>query len=336
MIEAQKPRAIDSLVECRSELISHACHARHYQRLHQMVSAKIRMPNTLRQVVMLVGPARVGKSHLLEELDLEFGKAELTEAGRKKQLLYVRVPEGGAAGSTLREILRRLGEPYNMLRSTDELLNRVKARLLAMGVQVLILDDVHHFADEGRRASIRAGSDFLKGLIEENPQVTMIFSGIPLASRLREENPQMRGRCDAPDYYLPYNWDEPEEQQAFIGAVYPIYCVVSEAMKTEQIDTDRFIKAMYLLGGGCFGFVMKFLESLINMLEQKEEDGTLTLQDLGLAFQKKARDSVYMINPFESREPISDVMLSEAWRQVMIEHDLKKFITAGSMVGATR
>lgn len=330
---ATKVDCLQELKQCKSELIVHARHMQHAAKLHGVVRTKILIPNSLPQVLMLLGPARIGKSHLLKDLEAEFGRIEVTPTGRQKKLLYVRVPEGGGAIATMTEILRCLGEPYKTTKS-DELMARVQKRLQALGVQVVILDDVHHFADEGRKASVRAGSDILKGLIELNPEVTMIFAGIPLASRLREENPQVRGRCDAPDYYLPYCWDDVEQRNDFISAVFPVYNVVSQAMEFEELEANRFISGMYLLGGGCFGFVMKFMEAIINILEQKEDGGLLTKSDLAEAFRRKARDTTYIVNPFENFDTVTEPMLIEAWKQVMTEEGLARFITAGTLVGA--
>jgi hypothetical protein len=243
------------------------------------------------------------------------------------------VPEGGGAIATMTEILRRLGEPYKTVKP-NELMDRVQTRLQTLGIRVLILDDVHHFADKGRKTSVRAGSDILKGLIESNPEVTMIFAGIPIASRLREENPQVRGRCDAPDYYLPYCWDDIDQRNEFISAVFPVHNVLSQAMEFEDLDANRFISGMYLLGGGCFGFVMKFLEAIINIFEQKEDGGLLTKSDLAEAFRRKARDTTYIVNPFENFDTVTEPMLIEAWKQVMTEEGLARFITAGTLVGA--
>lgn len=334
MSAAEKLARVQSLRACVQEDFYHHTYERFYTALRALVLSKLSAEAGMREVIMFLGPARIGKTRILEALDLEFGQTRHTGSGRSKDVVYVRVPEGGTAGSILGAILRAMGEPYQAATKLDEMRNRVRQRFMSTGIKVAIFDETQHTVDEGRKTAVRAASDFLKGLIEESPQVTFIFSGIPLAARLREENPQLRGRCDKPIYFLPYGWHCASEREHFAGAVLAVYEVVTSAMDGAPVDAVRFIKACYLLGGGCFGFVINFVRSLANALEQDPEASHLKVCHLALSFEKNSRDTEYYVNPFDSDTVVTDDMLTQAWKLVMAEHGLQRFIPTGALVGA--
>ncbi len=335
MSASEKQTRVSSLRACVQEDFYHDSYERFYTTLRALVVSKLHADAGMREVIMFLGPARIGKTRLLEALDLEFGQTPHTSMGRSKDLVYVRVPEGGTAGSILSAILRAMGETYQTAIKLNEMRNRVRQRFLSTGLKVAIFDETQHMVEEGRKTAVRAASDFIKGLIEENPQVTFIFSGIPLAGRLREENPQLRGRCDKPIYFLPYGWHSTPERECFAAVALAVYKTVSSAMDGKPVDAMRFIKACYLLGGGYFGFVINFVRSLANALEQDAQASHLQPHHLALAFEKNSRDTEYSLNPFESADEISDEMLMQAWKLVMVEHGLQRFIPTGALVGAT-
>lgn len=211
----------------------------------------------------------------------------------------------------------------------------MRQRLLSTGAKVAIFDETQHMVDEGRKTAVRAASDFVKGLIEENPQVSFVFSGIPISAQLRETNPQLRGRRDKPVYSLPYNWSVTSEREQFACAVLTVYEAVTAAMPAgDAPDLMRFVQGMYLLGGGCFGFVINFVKGLANALEQDPRPQHLTHQHMVTAFERSSRDSEYPFNPFMSDADITPEMLSQAWQLVMTEHGLQRFIGAQALVGA--
>lgn len=331
----EKRTRVQSLRACVHEDFYHYSYERFYTSLKALVLSKLKSQAGAREVIMFLGPARIGKTRILEALDLEFGQTRHTGSGRSKDVVYVRVPEGGTAGSILGAILRAMGEPYQAATKLDEMRHRVRQRFQSTGIKLAIFDETQHMVDEGRKTAVRAASDFIKGLIEESPQVTFIFSGIPLAARLREENPQLRGRCDKPIYFLPYAWHCTSEREHFAGAALAVYETVIGTMDSDAVDAVRFIKACYLLGGGCFGFVINFVRSLANALEQDVDASHLEPRHLAQAFEKNSRDTEYYLNPFETEGEIPDEMLMQAWKLVMTEHGLQRFIPAGALVGAT-
>ncbi|ROT43931.1 TniB family NTP-binding protein [Pusillimonas sp. NJUB218] len=333
MMGADKLHTLQSLKQCLEEDFYHHFYERHYTWLRELVLSKVRSGSDVREVLMFLGPARVGKTRILDALNREFGETRHSGSGRSKDLVYVRVPEGGAAGSILTAVLRAMGEPYQAATKLDELRNRVRQRFLSTGIKVAIFDEIQHTVEEGRKTAVRAASDFIKGLIEENPQVTFIFSGIPLAARLREENPQLRGRCDKPAYFLPYCWQDAHERECFASGALAVYQTVAGAMENRQVDAIRFIQACYLLGGGTFGFVLNFVRSLANALEQDSQAIYLKQEHLASAFDKNSRDTDYYVNPFATVDQISEEMLIQAWRVVMHEHGLQRYISPGLLVG---
>lgn len=336
MMSHEKVARVRSLRACVQEDFFHHSYEYHYNWLRSLVISKLDSDASTREVLMFLGPARIGKTRILEALDLEFGKTRQEADGRRKDLLYVRIPEGGTAGSILGTILRTMGEPYPVSVKLDELRNRVRQRLLSTGVKIAVFDETQHMVDEGRKTAVRAASDFVKGLIEENPQVTFVFSGIPISAYLREQNPQLRGRCDKPVYYLPYNWAVPAQREQFACAVLAVHDVVTTAMpEGDAPDLMRFIQGMYLLGGGCFGHITNFVRGLANALEQDAQAEHLHHQHLVTAFERISRDAEYPFNPFSSDADITPAMLHQAWQLVMTEHGLQRFIGAQALVGAT-
>lgn len=336
MSDAQKMVRVQGLRACVQEDFYHASYEKFYSTLRALVQSKLSVEQCIREVMMFLGPARVGKTQVLKGLDLEFGQVRQTDSGRCKDVVYVRVPSGGSAGAILGATLRAMGEPYQAAIKLDEARNRLRQRFLSTGTKVAIFDEIQHTVEEGRKTAIRAASDFIKDLIEDNPQVTFIFSGTPLGARLREENAQLRGRCDKPIYFLPYCWANTDEREQFAAVALAVYNSVCEAMETKKVDAMRFIRACYLLGGGCFGFVINFVRSLANALEQDEHATHLQHHHLALAFDKNSRDEDFVLNPFESDAAITDEMLLQAWTYVMNEHGLKRFVPTAHLVKGAR
>lgn len=328
-----KEQRVRLLRACAHDDFNHRYYEHNYTMMRRLVESKLSSIEVNREVQMFLGTARIGKTRILENLDLEFGKARQDERGRKKDLVYVRVPEGGTAGAILSAILRAMGEPYQSTTKIDDMRNRVRQRFLTTEIKVALFDEIQHTVDEGRKTAVRAASDFLKGLIEDNPQVSFVFAGIPIASKLREQNSQLRGRCDKPVYFLPYCWGIDDEHKAFYQVAITVYQAVVETMQEKTLDVKHFAEACYLLSGGCFGFIISFIRSLANALEQDPKAEYVELRHLISVYEKNSREIEFPYNPFESMNDIPREMLVQAWAWVMQEHGLKRFMNIESVLG---
>lgn len=93
MSATDKQARVQSLRRCIQEDFYHQTYERYYSTLKALVISKLKSQAGAREVIMFLGPARIGKTRILEALDLEFGQTRHTGSGRSKDVVYVRVPQ---------------------------------------------------------------------------------------------------------------------------------------------------------------------------------------------------------------------------------------------------
>jgi len=267
-----------------------------------------------RTVAMLLGPSGMGKTELLQDIEVRFSDRS-TETGRPA-VFYVAFPAGTTSDAVAARIIKKiLGIP--IVKGTAAELRERAIRLLASsGIQVLILDEANHAAEaHSTRATQtkanRLTADWIKEVVDD-AKVSVVLAGLPHARRLLTDNEQLEGRALRAIELNPYAWHIDGDRVAFCGLVGEFVGYARHRGWTISVPDDHLTRATYLT---CRGLVRPIRRLFERALILSEKDRTVTASVLARAFDKCFPERL-VGNPFEL-ETIPDQLLNDAHRQLL-------------------
>lgn len=147
--------------------------------------------------ILIIGESGVGKSALLESIELAFPRREESDRTVVPCLL-TKVPPRPTIRSTAREFLRSLGDPLASAGKEDagELKTRLVTQLQGCRTELILVDEVGHLISGRRNDSVEHLGNFLKTVADES-RAPLVLAGLPESEELRRANPAIRRRFSA-------------------------------------------------------------------------------------------------------------------------------------------
>jgi Bacterial TniB protein len=142
--------------------------------------------------MQLYGTTGVGKSYLLRAYARSYPRMVRGD-GVTVPVLYVPIPGAPTNKSLATQLLRSLGAPSAESGSASEQFARFETLARRAGVQLVLLDEMHHFIDRGTAKSHAKVADSLK-MVVENLNVACVAAGAPRTKALFTMNAQLRSR----------------------------------------------------------------------------------------------------------------------------------------------
>lgn len=215
----------------------------------------------------LDGVSGVGKSTLLEGYAKLF-PAERTNAGTRVRVVYVKVPSKPTLKALYTALLRALGAPMPEQGTTSNQYFRFITLATACGVELIMIDEAHHFVERGSYRTYGPVADALKLIVDEL-KVPAVVSGAPRLSILFRANMQLRSRFLRSIRLRPFNVDSAENLANLIGFVSafknhfpadaqpflasPEFCIrmffASDGVARQIVDLMRRLKELIVVNG---------------------------------------------------------------------------------------
>ncbi|GAA0239982.1 hypothetical protein LNAOJCKE_3184 [Methylorubrum aminovorans] len=179
--------------------------------------------------VLLTGAAGTGKTTIMRQFIRE-EYARIEEAtgrppritpnglhipdgpeGDERPAIFVNAPSSRSTTALATQLLRALGAevPRNLMR--HQVLDRLRVQLVGQKTRVLFIDEFHHLVSHSETV-VWELSELVKDILVET-KVQMVLSGMPLAARPVDANPQLDRRCRHRFPLVPFGWGVDEADQ---------------------------------------------------------------------------------------------------------------------------
>ncbi|GEP01505.1 ATP-binding protein [Methylobacterium haplocladii] len=131
--------------------------------------------------------------------------------GDERSAIFVNAPSSRSTTALATQILRALGAevPRNLHR--HQVLDRLRVQLVGQKTRVLFIDEFHHLVSQNETV-VWELSELVKDILVET-KVQMVLSGMPVAARPVDANPQLDRRCRHRFPLVPFGWGADEADQ---------------------------------------------------------------------------------------------------------------------------
>lgn len=265
--------------------------------------ASTRRPGTM---VLVIGPARVGKTtliHLLEERLLAYATSQMQRDPTFIPLASITAPEPGSGRFEWTEfyqpVLRQLGNPF-----VDSPTHPIRARQMREAMVAaylerkplaIIVDEAHHLARARSGHGLHEHLDHLKNF-ENLTGVSHILVGTYAMRPFRKVNAQLA--CRSVDVHFPrYDMTKEEDCQVFRSVLWALQRQLP--VEEEPRLTQKHWEFLYARSIGCIGLLKLHLNRALNRA-LKEGTRTVTLDHLRQTAAPDVRVKLALRNALES------------------------------------
>ncbi len=256
--------------------------------------------------VLVIGPARVGKTtliHLLEERLRAYAKAQMERDPTYIPLASITAPESGSGRfdwiDFYRPVLRQLGNPF-----VDSPTHPIRARQMREATEAaylerhplaIIVDEAHHLAEAARGSRLQSQLNHLKNF-ENTTGVSHILVGTYEMRPFRKINPQLA--CRSIDVHFPrYDMTEEKDCLVFQSILWALQRQLP--VEEEPLLAQKHWEFLYARSIGCIGLLKLHLNRALNRA-LKEEARTVTLDHLRQTAMSDVRVKLALRNALES------------------------------------
>ena len=215
------------------------------------MSAHVGLP----QHLLCVGQSGTGKSTLKSLIFDEYPPEPLPDR-ELLPVLCVDTPSQPTIRNMAEAMLVQLGEPCFMRGSAIDKTNRILNLIKEKQVRLIIVDELQHFIDRGRRRAPLEVSDWLKALIDQS-QVSTVLMGLPRCEQILQVNEQLRRRYGRRLELNPFSIESSHEQSIFAGVITHFDQKLG-LKKPLQLDGD-LLRRFHFATNGIIDYVVRLM-----------------------------------------------------------------------------
>lgn len=262
--------------------------------------------------LLIYGQHGSGKSTTVEHYEGKFPRKRI-QGVIKIPVLRVTTPETPSVIALSDALLTSLGDPLATRGTAAMKLNRIVHFLKECDVEMLILDEFHHFYDTHRVMEGRRVSDWLKNLMNVT-KVCIVVVGLPRAIAVLNANPQLRRRFAAPFHHREFGFVSAEAQREFRG----LLDVIENRLPVRfnaPLATPEVARQMFYASNGLIDYVVKIVDGAVvnsNAKQGQEIPNSVLVESFKRNVWEACPD---WLNPFladklrrltQTREPFCD------------------------------
>lgn len=231
--------------------------------------------------LLLVAQTGSGKSTTLKYYRDQFPRSQ-TSTGTKVPVLYVATPESPTVVDLAEAVLEALGDPAADKGKAGAKTRRIIHLIKQCGVEIVLMDEFHHFADGKYKTEATRVSNWLKRLIEEIKR-PVVLAGLPRAQAVVNRNPELRRRFCAPHELRPFGFATDAERREFRTVLKKVHSLIPASCECPPLHEHSMAERFYFSSLGLFDYVVKVVEAAVSQTSAKY-GGKVTLAALGDAF----------------------------------------------------
>ncbi len=257
-------------------------------------------------MVLVIGPARVGKTtliHLLEERLLAYATSRMQRDPHFIPLASITAPEPGSGRFDWMEfykpVLRQLGNPFVDSPTAPIPARRMREAMEAAYLErkplAIIVDEAHHLAEAARGSRLQSQLNHLKNF-ENTTGVSHILVGTYEMRPFRKVNPQLA--LQSIDVHFP-RYDMRSENDCLIFKSILWALQRQLPVEEEPLLAESHWEFLYARSIGCIGLLKLHLNRALNRA-LKEGARTVTLDHLRQTAASDVRVKLALRNALES------------------------------------
>lgn len=265
-------------------------------------------------IVPLLGPTRVGKTVLLDELKNELGQAPSDARVLTAGLDFAvgSVPPKPNDRDLYKAMLEAIGYNCREKENTTLVRQRLVNAIRDNGTRVIALDECSHCAERGANLSARAAADHFKTIVDATG-ITLLLVGLPKFQTLIDGNEQFRDRCFETQYLMPYDWRDDDDRADFFGIVLTALEAFSGQGVRIGLSDEDCLRRLYGVSGGRVGTLLRVLDAAAVLVADGPE---LRLEHLRSAAQTTTQAALGSGQYFTNEAP-PDVLLTRSYIKVL-------------------
>jgi hypothetical protein len=210
--------------------------------------------------LLITGCSGVGKSTILHHYQTHFPRH--AESGITKiPVLFVETPSSPTVKSLAQAILDSVGDPTSHRGTTTEKTARIYSYFERCGIEVLLLDEFHHFYYAATAVQYRNITDWLKGLMN-NLKCLLVLSGLPEARDVVKSNSQLLRRFSTHIEIAPFISDDEDSWLEFRGLLQAFQGQVPLPFDM-PLHEANMARRVHIATGGRLDYVKKLLEGAV-------------------------------------------------------------------------
>jgi DNA transposition AAA+ family ATPase len=262
--------------------------------------------------LLIFGQHGSGKSTAISHYLKQFPRKRISGITKIPVLLAI-TPETPSVVALSDVLLSSLGDPLATRGTAATKLNRIVHFFKECGVEMLILDEFHHFYDTHRVQEGRRVTDWLKNLMNLTG-ICVVLVGLPRSIAALNANPQLRRRFRSPLHHREFGFVGKEAQYEFCALMHALEQCLPVRFEPPLSEPSTAIK-MYYATQGLIDYVIKILDDAVASSDRKTGQ-VLGVQQLVTAFKRQVwAECPDWINPFlaeklrllvQPREPFCD------------------------------
>ena len=256
-------------------------------------------------ILPLCGPSRVGKTFATLPAQQKFPRRQ--EGSRRiVPWLYIKMSQAPSLSSLPRGILNAVGMSAWARKGNPEVLTGwARDAVHRTGVTFLVIDEFHHYAEAGAKASVRDAANAVKNFVDETG-LSCIFTGLPTMTSLFEDDDQLDARAHAAYHFLPYIWIVKRQRQEFEEVLDSIVTHLRSAGFDVDLP-DAFALRMYISSAGRIGLVVKLMNEACDLARKSMH---IDPSILAKAHEQAMRGETDGPNPFRMVVSDADAVVS--------------------------
>lgn len=247
--------------------------------------------------LLLMGSTGAGKTTIYKTYAQNYPSQE-TEEGSVVPIIYATIPAAATVKGLVEALLKRLGDPLHNKGTTINQTSRLYDLLKACRVELIFLDEFHHFIDRESDKVLKNVCDWLKNLIL-NTKIPIVLFGLPESEKiLTVDNWQLSRRFNYRHSLIPFPRTESglELFRQFLSDVESQLPLLKESELAEKLLSER----IYYATDGTIGHVMTLIRKGATLAIEQDLD-RLDLSILGVVYDKHLRHD----KSFKKTDPFS-------------------------------
>lgn len=241
------------------------------------------------QCMLIAGGTNAGKTELHKFYQQAFTR-EITEHGTIVPILPVVLPYPAKPKDVAMELLKKLGDPNAARGSTAQLGSRVADYIRKCKVQLIILDEFHHFIDRYTHKVLLDASEWLKRLIKET-LVPVIALGKPISTEVLDYDEQIRRLFCRRAKLVPFDWDYLEEpsNKDFRRFLLSVDMQLPLGERSD-LSSEAMALRIHYASDGVVGYVMTMVREAFDLARADGQE-KIEMRHLSRAFTDRIQSS---------------------------------------------
>lgn len=239
------------------------------------------------ECILITGVRGAGKTTLINTIASEFPR-QLTPEGTIVPILKARVPVPASPKSLVTELLDSLGDPNPTNGSATTQTMRLRKLMKDCKVELVLLDEFHHFIDRDSYSILHSAADWLKNLIE-GTKCPFALWGLGYSSIILKANEQLERRFSIREKIVPFDWTLRAPNAKRDPIFFKFLRYLDEGLpfvKSSNLDSDEMAFRIYYATDGIIGFVMKLIRRAANFAISENLE-SLNLKVLANAYDER-------------------------------------------------